>query len=163
MNQRKQILVITFLIVTFALVRDSLSNGICSVDTQDEIYLKNNFDSLLKDNEIGFYKIYRNIESCAIGCRSSKGVAAFLDFAKYIKGVDLGEDFAETNEKLLLANPKCYLDGAVLLSDEAMKELVRLYLKSPLLHTDEEVSRALSQYRNISTYKRLMDLYFKNN
>jgi len=126
-------------------------------------YLKNNFSELYQKNYDKFFDTYYVYEKQASDCISPQKTADFLDLARYIKGnAEVAEVFGEFSDRLIMSNPTCYLESAILLNEEALSALVRFYLSTPLTYEGQKgVPQTLEKYKDNPKYHRVMELYYQ--
>ncbi len=125
--------------------------------------IKTHFDALYEADYGRLWEVYRIYEKKAVSCKNPRDVAAFLDLADAVQmNAEVSEGFAEFIEKLILSNPKCFLEGAVLLGDRSISSLVDAFVRSPIYHDDTDIRRHLQKDTHDKRYQRFMNLYFNS-
>lgn len=124
--------------------------------------LKKNFAIIYQNDYERFFGTFHKFEKDASSCRSLKATTEFLDLAGYIQGnAEVGEAFAKAVEKLLVINPKCFLDASASLSGASQKALVQQYLKGPIFEESQKIEEIMKERKNEPKYLHIMEHYFK--
>lgn len=124
--------------------------------------LKKNFSTFYRKDYKHFFSTFNRFEAEAMSCKSNVKTADFLDIVSYIKGnAEVAEAFGESSEKLLVRNPKCFLDAASTLDDSSLKILVQLYLKGPIIEDYQAIDKKMREQKKNQKYHRIMSEYFR--
>jgi len=110
--------------------------------------LKENYDFLLKNDEKQFWDLVHSSEKKALKCTSILKTAEYLDLFQFVKGAaSIEEYFAEKIEqKLIIVNPKCFLEAYKILSSEGQKRIL-IDIKAPIFATNDQLSNALEPFK----------------
>jgi hypothetical protein len=137
-------------------------SALCEDDATAFTCFKENHRALLASDNDRYVQVYEMAEKRALSCTKRSETADFLDLAPYIGGsAHLGEVFSQSVEGLLISNPICFLDSALLLSDRSLSFLIGDILLTPTFHDSTAIQKALEPYRSIAKYGRIMKAYFK--
>ena len=122
--------------------------------------IQQNLGEFYKADYKAFWTIFRKFKNKAKKCNDIKLTAKFLEFA-YLPtgGGEITEGVAEVLESLIIINPKCFVESAILLQDKMLVKLFDLYINHPLYHQPLEIKSKLDPFLHNSRYKTLMKHY----
>jgi hypothetical protein len=109
--------------------------------------LGEHFAWLYEHDAQGFWSLFEAAQTKASACSSGGNVSAFLSLASSVRGnAEVSEAFAEQVEKLLVSNPRCFLDAAERLPNAVLEDLVQFYLLSPIFVPSKQVADVLDEH-----------------
>lgn len=107
-----------------------------------------------------FFEILEKAKIKATSCKSYIYTANFLELAKYgLTNAEFAEYFGEVIEELLINNPKCFFDSALIVDGASLKNLI-YKLQSPITDNDKKIRKTFEKYRMNKKYKKVINLYF---
>lgn len=115
--------------------------------------LENNLDDFFTASYTRFFKVYDRAFHQAMRCKTDKAVARFLTiYSAPHDSAEVDEHLQEDTEALLLLKPRCFFDGALLLSPNQLTSLIGSY---HLFSRPNHVMGLLKKYMKIPKYKTI--------
>ncbi|MEJ2362065.1 MAG: hypothetical protein P8Z75_11655 [Gammaproteobacteria bacterium] len=123
--------------------------------------LVNNLDDFYNASYNRFFKVYNHAFQQAMQCKNDKAVARFLSIhSAPHDSAEVDEHLQQDTEALLLLKPKCFFNGALLLTAEQQANLVGSY---HIFSRPNHVMAVLKQYMKKAKYKKLASGIYNQN
>lgn len=123
--------------------------------------LKQHLDDFYTADHDRFYRVYNKVFHQAMRCKTDKAVARFLSIhSAQHDSAEVDESMQQDTEALLLLKPKCFFNGALLLTPQQRANLVGSY---HLFSRPNHVMALLKKYMKISKYKKLATQIYNAN
>lgn len=123
--------------------------------------LENNLDDFYTASYNRFFKVYDHAFHQAMRCRTYKAVARFLTIhSAPHDSAEVDEHLQKDTEALLLLKPKCFFEGALLLTPDQQANLIGSY---HLFSRPNHVMALLKKYMKIPKYRKIAKGIYNTN
>lgn len=123
--------------------------------------LKQNLDDFYTSDYNRFFRVYNQVFHEAMRCHNYKAVARYLSIHSVPHdSAEVDEHMQQDTEALLLLKPKCFFEGARLLTPEQRANLVGSY---HLFSRPNHVMALLQKYIKAGKYKKLAGQIYNAN
>jgi hypothetical protein len=109
--------------------------------------------ALYRENHERWWSIYRGEFEKAKVCRSYRDIQGFLELWAGETDGEMAEALTENTGQLMAENPKCFFEGALLLSKQAKAKLVQNFC--PWLEPTPQVLATLKPYARNRRFRSL--------
>lgn len=123
--------------------------------------LENNLDDFYNASYSRFFKVYNHAFHEAMRCKTNKAVTRFLTiYSSPHESAEVDEHLQEDTEAMLLLKPKCFFEGALLLTPNQLANLSGSY---QLFSRPNHVMALLKKYMKIPKYKVIASSIYNAN